>query len=254
MKTSYLLIYGLKDLKPDNSFNSLDALIRKEEPDIVILSEFDFIIKEVIDNIQLINLIAVNHNCSILLTPNSYKTDKVFKCIEWSKIRSELINEDVIVDDDNNKKTESVGLWFDANGDVYGFPKLWHLKPVHKIRDGIAVSICGEISHITTNSLDDVSILYNPSHESDDIYVKGRNMDWYGKTQEEILSNYCWLTKDETLYKINKDSFYLNEALKQKGLPVIRCDSQNCTGLLQRGNMNIAELDYTNVYCKLVTQ
>lgn len=269
----------------------LEEALKESFLDTAIFREFSFTVREVLDNKDDLILLAKEKEINFVMAP---KNESRINPIQWAEVKKELqqsgisFEESGIADDYG---PEAVGFYFNKNGTVYAFPKVFGKHPVHKIPDtNIGITICGEMRYIKPEDLEGVDILYNPSLEGDDFfhqhrlelstrYQKGEEItrevveklllrekgfqnlllsdqkyrakiekdvpNELIKTEEERRKQFNWYV--DYLWKPVEDeietafdSAYLRnhmkeigEILKQKKIPMIRCDrSSDCSGLL----------------------
>lgn len=288
-----------------NYCQTIDEMIEKIETakadnkvDSVLLGEYNFKVEQVLDELEKIRETARQNNVDIILAPdNQFGRD-----VSWGQLKREFqehgaTTEETTMPDEH--KPETIGVFVDKTGFVYVFPKTWHLKevhkPVHKIPNTkIGVTICGEIGHIKPEDLEEVNILYNPSREGDDPYLKFRMLHRHGTeplTREKIVSilmedTYHKSLLDDSQYDPNspdyipeydsreareqkfneavehhlaeagdpKNSMYvkeIEEALRERNIPVVRADGTLSTGVLnQLPSAKIDGLEYREGYAR----
>ncbi|RLG14700.1 MAG: hypothetical protein DRN71_02755 [Candidatus Nanohalarchaeota archaeon] len=249
--------------------------------------EFRFRTEQILNSYNKVSDIASEHTCDILLVPrhNSFSNPKK----DWKATKKMLSDSDIIIEDTNINDdfiSEAMGFWFDRKGPVYCFPKVRKHHPVHKIPErDIGVTIYAEMYHIKPEDLESIKILYNPSAEDNDIYLRGRNMRYSGMDDSKIIEQYSCVYQDpvgnwdeiercllegkklrlkvndeekkKVIIELKKDSSYLtvnksvSEALKHRNIPIIRCDTRNCSGLLYKPKNSQVDLEYNDTYCML---
>lgn len=310
----------------DQMIDTVKKAFLENQIDTVILGEYNFTVNEILEEIEKIQNLAKEKEIDIILAPDNNESGQK---LTWNELKQELHDSNVDTEQtslDNNYKPETIGIFIGKNGLTYAFPKTWHRKevhnPVHKIPGtSVGVTICGEIRHIKPEDLDGVTILYNPSREGDDPYLKYRMLLKYkNATKEDISkalrqeSQYGHLTESEADHKkrimeednnffvqlknifgekeakkimeedrndqeqnddsiearrkkFNKiveehlenasdtnSSIYVNkieEVLREKEIPVIRCDGTKSTGILNPlPVIEVSELEYKNDYAR----
>ena len=250
---------------------------------IIMLDEFDLEIYDVLVNKDRISEIVKSKGISLIMAPTNpyplFDRNEFLDAMKtgaktrgrdsWDKISTEASKYGFTCekhDDVDKERMESVGMFFGCNGSSYIFPKLWEKQPVHKIPGtSIGVTICGEITRISPENLEGVSILFNPSREHDDIYIKYRmrayidnniskedilreiEADFMKKNsldnvKEEVQKDIKAGFHDEANHIFNaiipnksKRSMYVNNRLYDylniKTIPIVRADG-TCSGLL----------------------
>jgi hypothetical protein len=189
----------------DEMVERIAAAKQEEEIDSVVLGEYNFKVEEVVSQLEKIKEAAQKNNASIIMAPdNQFGRD-----VSWGQIKKEFqekgaTTEETTMPDEHNPET--IGVFVDKTGFVYAFPKTWHLpevhKPVHKIPNTkIGVTICGEIGEIQSADLENINVLYNPSREGDDPYLKFRMLHRHGQEP---------LTREAVVSILMEDTFYQN--------------------------------------------
>lgn len=179
----------------DEMVERIEAAKKEGNIDSVLLGEYDFKVEEVLSQLEKIKGAAKGSNVEIVMAPdNQFGRD-----VSWGQIKQEFQEHGATIEETampDEHKPETIGVFVDKTGFVYVFPKTWHLekvhRPVHKIPDTkIGVTICGEIGHIKPEDLDGINVLYNPSREGDDPYLKFRMLHRHGTeplTREKVVS------------------------------------------------------------------
>jgi len=288
-----------------NYCQSVDEMIERIEAaktegavDSVVLGEYDFKVEEVLSELTNIQETARQNNVDIILAPgNQFGRD-----VSWGQIKQEFQEHAATIEEtamSDEHKPETIGVFVSKTGFTYVFPKTWHLKevhrPVHKIPNSkVGVTICGEIGHIKPEDLENIDILYNPSREGDDPYLKFRMLHRHGAeplTREKIKSilledTYYRSLLDDSQYDPQspdyiveydsrearerkfeeavdnhlaaaadpKNSMYvkqIEEALRERNIPVVRTDGTRSTGILnQIPKAKVKRLEYREGYTR----
>jgi hypothetical protein len=313
----------------EDMLNKLESASTDENTDTAMLDEYAFNFQEIIDSVKQISQIAKAKNINLVMAPdNTEKTDGQLLQIEWGQRKRQLQEAGIEVEDidiPDDFKPETIGFYFNGAGQVYVFPKVWDIQPVHKIPNTkIGISICGEIGRIKEQDLDGIDVLYNPSREKDDPNLRYRMMGQYNKdiTREDIAEELRenddyyknlfepeltieqsidrqrthfsgtekeWqkkrketiaylrqfpeepaLTVEEKEKKFNAEvdrimkiiqeqqsdtSMYvknIENALKKRKIPVIRCDGYQCSGVLNpMSGLDIEQLEYKKDFSRM---
>ena len=183
----------------------MDSIATEGELDLVMLTEYDLQIDEVNNNIDIISSLAKKHNADIIIAAG-----RNGQRVLWNMKRQEIIQAGAQTLDVNITEDEiwdSIGYFFGKNGETYAFPKS-HEHPLHLIPNTkMAVTICGEINHITPELLKklDINLILNPSREADDPYLRFRMLGFFNPN----------ISDDEIHAELRKDS-YLNEISEGK--------------------------------------
>lgn len=172
--------------------------------DTVMLGEYNFTVDEVLGELQKIQNLAWEKGVDVILAPDN---NELGRKLTWGELKQEFQGSGVSIEQTSladNHKPETIGMFVGKHGLTYAFPKTWHRKevhnPVHKIPDTtIGVTICGETGHIKPEDLEGINILYNPSREGDDPYLKFRMLQRYGNQP---------LTKEVVSGILLEDPFY----------------------------------------------
>lgn len=259
--------------------------------DTAIFREFSFTVKEILDNKDDLILLAKEKEINFVIAPEN---ENMNNRIQWTEIKKELQQSGISFKESGiagDYSPEVIGFYFNKNGTVYAFPKVFEKHPVHKIPEtNIGITICGEVRHIKPEDLEGIDILYNPSLEGDDLfhqqrlelfarYQKGEKITKEiveklllrekrfhnlllsdqeyrakigGDVPDELIKtegerkkeldrwvDYLWKPIEDEI-ETAFDSTYcknnmkeIGEILKQKKIPVMRCDrSSDCSGLL----------------------
>ena len=103
-----------------------------------------------------------------------------FQQVPWEVRKKEIQNAGAFLLDEGIRPEEvkdSIGFFFSKDGSIYAFPKTWE-HPIHQIPNTkIAVAVCGEISYLKPEDLQElqnIDLIYNPSREGDDPYLRYR--------------------------------------------------------------------------------
>lgn len=183
-----------------NYCESVDQMIKLVEQatlegriDTVILGEYNFTVNEILDKLEKVQGLAENKNVDIILAPDNNEAGNK---LTWNELKQKLLHYKVSVEQTSlagDYRPETIGFYVGKNRLTYVFPKTWHREevhnPVHKIPNtAIGVTICGEIGHIQPQDLEGINILYNPSREGDDPYLKYRMMVKYGNATKEDIA------------------------------------------------------------------
>lgn len=272
----------------DEMIGIIEDASREGRVDTVILGEYNFKVDEVLANLKKIEALAKDKKVDIILAPDSHD-------MSWEKFQKLFQDEGRSVEEEGVDSRDSIGIFVGRNGLTFAFPKSWQRNPVHKIPGThIGVTICGEIGTIQPKDLEGINVLYNPSQEADDGFLKFRMLQKYGNhtLTKEIVAQlllekaYYRAMLDDSQYDPNdpeyvpeldsreareqqfneaveralqkasdpKASIYvekIEEALQEKGIPVVRCDGPNCTGVLNpSADIEIENLEYKNTYTK----
>ncbi len=199
--------------------------------DTVILGEYDFKVEEVLAELNRLKSLAEQKGIDIILAPaNQFGRD-----LTWGELKTEFEAHKIEVEPTNmppENQPETVGMFIGKNGFTYAFPKTWHQpqehKPVHKIPGtAIGVTICGEIHEIEPADLAGIKILYNPSREKDDPYLKYRMMLQYRNATRkdiaqslEIEGRFDYLLESDDDHKkrtAEEDKHFFEELMKTTG-------------------------------------
>lgn len=271
----------------DGLTEKLDSITKEGKLDVVMLDEYDLSIEEVNTNLHKISGMAKDKKVDIILAADYtyHKQGDEFRRISWNIIKEEIKSAGAVLLDEGVTAEEikdSVGYYFGKDGNIYAFPKTWE-HPIHPIPGTkTAVVICGEIGYLKPEQLEelDINIIYNPSREGDDPYLKYRMLGLFNPnmTDEEIHAelmknktfkklaeggdkqkqNYQeWFNKIKAIIKEQKDnpSLYvrkINETLTRKGIIVIRCDGEKTSGILNPlDGMKIDKLEYQQGYARM---
>ncbi len=272
----------------DEMIGIIEDASREGRVDTVILGEYNFKVDEVLADLKKIEALAKDKKVDIILAPDSHD-------MSWEEFQKRFQGEGRSVEEEGVDSRDSIGIFVGRDGLTFAFPKSWHRHPVHKIPGThIGVTICGEIGTIKQKDLEGIHVLYNPSQEADDGFLKFRMLQKYGNQPltREIVSQlllekeYYRAMLDDSQYNPNdpeyvpeldsrearqqqfneaveralekasdpKASLYvekIEEALQEKGIPVVRCDGPNCTGVLNpSADIEIENLEYKNTYTK----
>lgn len=262
----------------------IESAISEGPLNLVMLDEYDLTVEEVNQNITQISQIAQNNGLDIVLAPDNGHAQLPPERTPWEKRRNEILTAGAVLLDEHISAEEvgnSVGYFFGKDGSIFAFPKTWE-HPIHPIPDTkVAVAICGEIGYLTPEMLKDVDadVIYNPSREGDDPYLKFRmlgvfnpNMtddeiiaalgdDFHKKltegTEEDKANYHNWFLRMKQVIKEEKGrpSNYVRkiaDTLKEKGIVVLRSDGESGAGILNPvPGMKINELKYTEDSARL---
>lgn len=184
----------VKDLE-----RAIDSISAESELDLAMLDEYDLTIEDVLSNTKIISELAKKHKLDIVMAPAYEKEDA-----PWSTRRNEIIESGAkLLDEgiDEDEIRDSIGYFFDKDGNVYAFPKAWgsiHLIPNTKT----AVAICGEIGYLKPEQFEnlDINLILNPSKEDDDPCLHYRMMGFFNPN----------ITDDEIHAELRKNR-YLND-------------------------------------------
>jgi hypothetical protein len=271
----------------DGLAKKLDLATKEGKLDSVMLDEYDLSIEEVNTNLQRISGMAKEKMVDIILAAdNKYRQQGgEFKRISWDIRKEEIKSSGAVLLDEGitaEEINDSVGYYFEKDGNVYAFPKTWE-HPIHPIPGTkTAVVICGEIVYLKPEQLEDldINVVYNPSRERDDPFLKYRMLGLSNPnmTDEEIHAelvknetfkkpaegndeqkqNYQkWFNKIKAIIKEQKNypSNYVrnvNKTLTRKGITVIRSDGETTSGILNPlSKMEISELEYQQDYARM---
>lgn len=144
--------------------------------DAILLGEFEIPLDEVVNNMELIAVIAKNKKVAIILAPRIKpwnSNDNSTNWDVWQQKKIAIAQNSASILDDEIKQSEigdSVGFYFDLNGNSYAFPKSGKYH-IHKIPGTkVGISICAELNDATPDDIEslDVKIIYNPSLEAND--------------------------------------------------------------------------------------
>jgi hypothetical protein len=227
---------------------------------------------DVLLNIGNFSSLVNKYNCDILLAPSNHDSNT------WGFLKDLMVNSGVRIIDDNIRKDDcrggdAIGLWFDKNGEVYGFPKvcdtklcsssheLCSWKSVHKIpnRD-IGIIICREAHYIKPSEIKDVSILYFISNQLDFNNIRAKTLSKYGIPKEEIKKLYRYNINDDDLcndFNISKDIIIDEDVymkIKNNEIPLLACNAFNNSnsglGFCPKST-KINNLEYHDEYCRI---
>ncbi len=273
----------------DEMIETIETASHEGHVDTVMLAEYNFTADEVLAELKKIEALAKDKSVDIILASDSHD-------ISWEEFQKRFQGEGRAVEQNGFDSRDSIGIFVGKNGLTFAFPKSWHRNPVHRIPNtSVGVTICGEIGTIQPKDLKDISILYNPSREADDGFLKFRMLQKYG-TQPLTRENVARLLLEDEYYKAllddsknpkpndsgynpdldtrearerqfneavertlqnasdSKASFYvekIEEALQERGIPVVRCDGPDCTGILNpSSDVKIEGLEYKEAYTK----
>lgn len=180
-----------------NRCETIDEMVERIETakgviDTVLLGEYNFEVEEVLNDIEKIKNTAEKNKTTIILTPDNQFGRKA----TWNQINQEFVGTGATIEQTDlpdDYIPETVGVYVDPSGFIYVFPKTWERMPVHRIPNtNIGVTICGEINNIKPEHLEGVRILYNPSREGDDPFLRFRMLHRYGDsplTREKVGQN-----------------------------------------------------------------
>jgi hypothetical protein len=165
----------------------VDNLSEKSGIESIVLAEFDLEAGEIIRGMHKISQAAKEKGIDIVMAPNERNSG-----VSWENREIEMRKNGIIVSGTYEKdlEPESIGFYFSKDGAIYAFPKNW-ATPLHQIPNTrVAVSICGELAHLSPEDLKsvDLDVIYNPSREGDDRWVKYRMIGLANPhiTKEEI--------------------------------------------------------------------
>ena len=179
----------------DNALSRINEAASEGKVDAVMLGEYDLRVEDTLAGLDQIKVAAQQRSTDIIIAPDNQSG----KRMPWGELKKELQAHGIAVektDMPDDHIPETVGLYVSKTGNTYAFPKTWHLeqvhRPLHKIPNtNIGVTICGEINFIKPEDLEGVNILFNPSREGDDPYLKFRMLYRHGSqslTKENIAS------------------------------------------------------------------
>lgn len=159
--------------KAQNLIEHLSSLPKVESGNnTIMLSEYDIEVADVILHAKEISRMLNGKNRDLVMAPNTRDA------IPWATIVESLKKEGISYENSEpnlDSRLDSVGLYFNSEGMIYAFPKMWAKKSVHKIPGThVGVTICGEVHTIKPEEVEDVEILLNPSCEADDPFIKFR--------------------------------------------------------------------------------
>lgn len=188
----------------DQLVDRIEAAKAEGKIDSVLLGEYDFSVEEVVSDLEKIKETARQNNVDIILAPDN----QFGRNVSWGQIRHEFLQAGAMIEETampDEHQPETIGVFVSKTGSTYVFPKTWHInevhKPVHRIPNTkIGVTICGEIHHIKPEDLEGINVLYNPSREGDDPYLKFRMLyrhDVEPLTREKVAN----IMLEDTFYK-----------------------------------------------------
>lgn len=193
---------------------TVDSLIERlrmlsVDTNVAMLDEYDLSIEDINTNLQRIIEGAKERSIDIILAADNQhrQIGDQFKQVSWDIRREEILSAGATLLDEGiplDEIGDSIGFYFTKDGKVYAFPKTWK-HPIHIIPNTkIAVSVCGEIAHLTPEQLEnlDIDIIYNPSREKDDPYLKYRMLGLFNPN----------ITDEEIHTELMKDMYYRNLA------------------------------------------
>ncbi|MSU75619.1 MAG: hypothetical protein EXS55_03840 [Candidatus Magasanikbacteria bacterium] len=272
----------------DDMIGIVETASREGRVDTVILAEYNFKVDEVLAELKNIEALAKDQSVDIILAPDSHD-------MNWEEFQKRFQSEGRAVEKNDYNNRDSIGIFVGKNGLTFAFQKSWQSNPVHKIPNtSIGVTICAEIGIIKPKDLEGISILYNPSREADDPFLKFRMLQKYSNpplTREAVArllleDEYYKALLDDSQYDPNdpeyvpeldtregrerqfneavektlqkasdpKASIYvrkIEKALRERGIPVVRCDGPSCTGLLNPlSDVKIEGLEYKDAYTR----
>ena len=179
--------------------SGLEELSKRDDIRSLMLPEFALTTNDVISSLADISRAAQEKSLDIIMAPSERNSG-----IPWNNRKQQLKEKGIIVSGgyQDNLEPESIGFYFDKNGSVYAFPKNWD-TPIHVIPNTrVGVSVCGEIAKVRLQDLTniDIDVIYNPSLEGDDPYLKYRMLGLAnpGITRKEIHEI---LLKDDQSYQ-----------------------------------------------------
>ncbi len=197
----------------DQMIERIESARKESGVDVVVLGEYNFKVEDVLNQLEKIKEAARGNRADIVMAPDN----EFGRNLSWGELKSELQANGIAVEESpvpDEYKPQSVGVFIDKAGAAYAFPKTWHLgnvrRPVHKIPGtSIGITICGEIGEIQPQDLEGLTVLYNPSREGDDPYLKFRMLHRHGSgelTREAVAA----LLKNDTYYQSLLDDSQYN--------------------------------------------
>lgn len=141
----------------DQTLSKLDYVISTfGKPDMVIAEEGCHTLRSTLDNRNRISDFVSNKGICLLFASNTVPAGKSSICFDtdpemsWGFLRKRLLEAGVVPEEHARYQrinTNTVGLWFDSNGTVFGFPKN-NISPLHVIprHEDIAISLCYELT------------------------------------------------------------------------------------------------------------
>jgi len=236
---------GAVEKGPGSALEYYRKVIDENEPDFVIFREYQFHVDDVLEDFGSLESSAKATHADILLTPKNdhhghdgHSWEETVRLLEGKNVTPENAAFG------GNYSPDSIAFLVGNDGQSYCFEKSWQKRPLH-IVDGrkIGITICGEINHldrIDPKLLEGLRVILNPSAEGDDVWLRGYNMVKSGCPEDELCAAYMWMTrtpqdKEKFLKKAGEESFYIKyyvPVLEEYGLPVVRCDTFNCSGML----------------------
>ncbi len=271
--------------------NIAEKLLSERGGKTLMLDEYELSVDDVVKFAHEISRLAQEHGTNVVMAPTNIGINHL--PVAWETRREQLSSAGIRFEGDvapNDGRIETVGFYFGADGFIYAFPKAWEIKPMHRIPEtNIGVTICGEIHDLKPEDLEGVDVIYNPSREGDDPYLKYRmlglanpnisrdevraemlrddNFDHIlDDTKNDPSSEYYVAESDsrearerrfdewlDTLWHLAREESgrnsnyakHLAEVLREKRVPIIRCDGGKTSGLLNpMEGLKIEELEY----------
>jgi hypothetical protein len=227
----------------ENLLTKLENVQKGSGSQTVLLQEYDLEFDDVLDSISEISSRAAEKNIDLILAADNRTTEGY---VSWAKQKARLEEAGVDIETESSPRdtsVDSIGFFFHKDGKVYVFPKSWASHPLHKIPGTkIAVSICGEISHLKPEQIEGVEVVYNPSREADDPYMAYRMMGLANPdvTRDEIIKQMMSGAQAE-FYKetLNDESW---EKLKREEPHLYKEDTDNKEAREARFNKTVEEL------------
>lgn len=190
--------------------------------DVVLLGEYNFKINEILSQLKTIQQLAQQKGFDLIMAPDN----QFGESFSWGQLKMALQPYEVQIEQteiSDDIRPETVGVFVGRNGLTFAFPKTWNSgkvhRPVHKIPEtNWGVTICGEMHEVTPSDLDGITIIFNPSREGDDPYLKMRMLQRHGQrpldetaVAEILLTEPHYQTLlDDSLYD-PRDADYLEE-------------------------------------------
>jgi len=177
----------------DQMLQYLRAASEEGPVDVFALAEYKVKLPDFLSRINDVKQFVQEKRSQLIVAPEAMRQNSVER-LTWEQIK-QLLDESMVNyndDLDNDERIDSVGFYISPE-QTYAFPKTMNAKikkPLHVIPNTrIGVIICGEIHdcNLITDEVKDIDIIFNPSSEGDDPYLKYRMLREYGKrTEEEV--------------------------------------------------------------------
>ncbi len=165
-------LYGCNSVKEVPEL--LEESLKEGPLDTVMFNEYTFKLEEILDNKENLTSLAKEKKVNFIMTPDN----RFEEGINWGKTKEKFQQSSIPFEENDisdDFKPEAIGFYFNREGVIYAFPKVWKKNPVHRIPNtNIGITICGELHDIRAEDIKDIDILYNPSREGDDPHLQKR--------------------------------------------------------------------------------